>query len=142
MRVAVVVIAYGLVLAACSGGAAVPSAAAPSATAAASAAPSVAMATPEPSIAVASVAPSPSTAPENCMDARAYDLLIKPSTDWKTVSEEDRTFAADALEAYDFSDQEFNPQYGEQVAKALRDPKGDIFLPVLWSGQITIVSCG
>lgn len=150
MRVAVVIVACGLVLAACSGGTAAPSAAAPGASspnaavpsAAPSAAPSVAVATPEASLAVASAAPSTTTAPENCMDARAYDLLIKPSTDWKTVSPQDRIFAAAALEVYDFSDQEFNPQFGEQVAKALRDPKADIFIPVLWAGQITIISCG
>lgn len=146
MRVAVVAMACGLVLVACSGGAAVRSAAAPSAAAAASAAPSVAVATPEPTIAVASVAPAATVAPENCMAARAYDLLIKPSTDWKTVSPGDREFTAVALEAYDFSGGEgFNPDYVALLVKQLRKPGTDLveLAPfALWAGQITIVSCG
>jgi hypothetical protein len=146
MRVVVAMIACGLALAACSGGTAAPSAAVPSAVlpSAVVSAPSVAPASVEPSVAVASVEPSASAAPENCMDARAHDLITKPSTDWAAISQEDREFAADALEAYDFP--VFgNPDYIKNLAKALRDPSADLNragMQSIWAGEVTIVSCG
>lgn len=146
MRVAVVIIASGLALAACSGGTAAPSAAAPSAAlpSAVASAPSVAPATVEPSVAVASDEPSASAAPENCMDARAYDLITRPSTDWTAISQEDREFAADALEAFDFPVLG-NPDYIKNLAKALRDPRADVNragIQSIWAEEVTIVSCG
>ena len=133
MRVRIIVIACALVLAACSGGAA------------ASATPSIGVTTPAPSIAAASVAPPASAAPTNCMNARAYDLLTNPSTDWKAVTSQDREFAAAALEAYDFPVLK-NPAYIKDLAKALRDPGVDLnqagWLLSIWAGEVAIVSCG
>ncbi len=88
MRVIGIVLAFGVVLAACSGGSAAPSAAAPSADAPSAAAPSLMVSeapsevpSVEPSVAVESVEPSASAVAGNCMDPAAYLLLSDTKVD-------------------------------------------------------------
>lgn len=141
MRVIGIVLLCAAFVAACSGGEASPSAVVPS-----EAAPSVAPASVEPSVAAASIEPSESAAAEGCMDAAAYAILASPSTDFTSLSAEDREKVAVALETYEWAEGTgFSKEYIEAFAKLLRTAGSNIAADMkpfsLWSGEIVIVPC-